>query len=148
MALPIVAGVMTVAGWFMKGGAIGSLLAHFGIKLTTKTAMAGVQIALMVLHFAARIAFLLAVLHFSFMTLNFLIYFFDALPTLLSSDTFLQIGYQLMQSIGLVQALKDAFAIFDVLFVSLLSAWALRFAWQTAEITSNEYFKLAMIVLA
>jgi len=148
MALPIVAGVMTVAGWFMKGGAIASIFSSIGVKLASKAVIVPILIATVVLLFAARIAFLIAVVDFAFLTINFLHYFFDALPTLLSSDTFLSLGYDVMRSIGLIEALKDAFAIFDVLLVSLLTAWALKFAYHTSKLTSDEFFKIGMIVQA
>ena len=51
-------GILAIAGWFTRGGAIASLLTWFGVKFTSKAAILSAQIASISLLFASRAAFL------------------------------------------------------------------------------------------
>ncbi|KIM03168.1 MAG: hypothetical protein KU29_12570 [Sulfurovum sp. FS06-10] len=148
MALPLITGIITIAGWFMSGGAVASFFAWMGVKLTSKVVIVGIQITTITLLFASRIAFLIAVLEFARLTLNFFHNFLNNLPTLLSSDVYLSLGYEVMRSIGLIDALKDSFAVFNVLIVAMLVAFVAKFAFHTAKITSDEFFKVGMLLQA
>lgn len=140
--------ISIIAGWFTSGGAIASFFAWFGVKFTSKTFIVGTQVSTIVFLFSARIAFLIAVLNVGKLTINSINLALNSLPTSFNSDEFLSIGYQIMQSIGLISALLDAFDLFNSIFISILLAWALKFAFHTAKMTSDEFFKLGMLLQA
>ncbi|KIM03140.1 MAG: hypothetical protein KU29_12635 [Sulfurovum sp. FS06-10] len=144
MAFPIIA---TIGGWFTSNGAVKKIFDWIGDKFSSKTAILGQQWFTLAALVAARIAFLIAVLEFSRLTLGAFQRFLDNLPSLLSSDVYLSLGYQVMRSIGLIDAFLEAFSLFNVLFVSLLTAWSLKFAYHTAKMTSDELFKIGVLTL-
>ena len=145
MAFPIIA---TIGGWFTSNGAVKKIFDWIGDKFSSKTAILGQQWFTLAALVAARIAFLIAVLEFSRLTLGAFQRFLDNLPSLLSSDVYLSLGYEVMRSIGLIDALTDAFAIFNVLIVAMLVAFVAKFAFHTAKITSDEFFKVGMLLQA
>ena len=140
--------ITMIAGWFTQGGAISALFTWLGVKFTSKSFIIGIQITTVALLFSARAGFLWAVLEASRLTLNALIHFFEILPTMLTSDTTLSLAYDVFRAFGITDAFMDAFSIFNVLFVSILTAWFLKFAYHTAKTTSDEFFKLGMLLQA
>jgi len=138
--------IKIIAGWFGLDGAISALFAWIGVKFTTKTLVVGSQISTIIILFAARAAFLIAVLQFAKLTLNSLSLLFNSLPLMLTSDSILSTAYLVMQSIGLIDALMNSFSLFNTLFLSLLTAWVLKFAYHTSKMTSDELFKLGMLL--
>jgi len=140
--------ISIIAGWFTSGGAIAAFFTQLGVKLTSKSFIVGVQIGTIVTLAFARIAFLIAVVSFAKLTLNALTVALNSVPTLLTSDSIISLSYDVMQSIGLIDAVNDAFSLFNTLLVSLLTAWALKFAYHTSKITSDEFFKLGMLLQA
>lgn len=148
MAIPLISGITTIAGWFTSGGAIASFFAWIGVKLTSKALIVGVQIATITALFVARIAFLVALLEMARLTINFFNNFLSQLPTLLQSDLYLSLGYEVLRSIGLIDALVDSFAVFNILMVALLMAFVAKFAFHTAKTTSDEFFKIGMLLQA
>lgn len=137
-----------IGGYFVSGGAISAFFAWVGVKFTSKAVIVGIQISTIVLLFAARIAFLISVLEFARLTYNYINSFLNNLNSFFNSDTLLSLGFKVLQSIGIVDAFMDAFAIFNVLFPALLLAWALRFAYHTSKMTSDEFFKIGMLLQA
>lgn len=138
--------IKIIAGWFGVDGAIATFFAWLGVKFTSKALIVGTQIGTIIILFATRAAFLIAVIHFAKLTLNFLTVFFNSIPSMLTADNILSTAYLFMQSIGLISAFTDAFSLFNTLFISLLTAWALKFAYHTSKMTSDEFFKLGMLL--
>lgn len=137
-----------IGGFFTGGGSIASFFAWFGIKFSSKAVVVGIQISTIVLLFASRFAFLIAVLEFARLTYNQIKDLNTKLNTIFDSDAFLSLGFKVLESVGVVDALTDAFSIFNILFTALLTAWALKFAFHTSKITSDEFFKLAALLQA
>lgn len=137
-----------IGGFFTGGGAIASFFAWIGVKFSSKAVIVGVQISTIVLLFAARVAFLLSVLEFARLTYNYINRFLDGLNTIFNSDSLLSVGFKVLQSIGVLDAFYDAFTIFNVLFPALLLAWVLKFAYHTSKMTSDEFFKIGILLQA
>jgi len=140
--------IKIIAGWFGLDGAISAFFAWLGVKFTSKAFIVGIQMGTIVILFAARAAFLIAVIQFAKLTLNSLTVFFKSIPLMLTSDNIIATAYLFMQSIGLISAFMDAFSLFNTLFISLLTAWALKFAYHISKTTSDEFFKLGMLMQA
>lgn len=137
-----------IGGFFTGGGAIASFFAWIGVKFTSKAVIVGIQISTIVLLFSARIAFLLSVLEFARLTYNYINTFLENLNSYFSTDGLLSLGFSVLRSIGIVDAFMDAFAIFNILFPALLLAWALKFAFHTSKMTSDEFFKIGVLLQA
>lgn len=137
-----------IGGFFTGGGAIASFFAWMGVKFTSKAVIVGLQIGTIVVLFSARIAFLVSVLEFSRLTYNYINTFLNNLNSIFNSDTLLSLGFNVLQSIGIIDAFVDAFAVFNILFPALLLAWVLKFAYHTSKMTSDEFFKIGMLLQA
>lgn len=137
-----------IGGFFTAGGPFLSFFAWVGVKFSSKAVIVGIQFSTIVLLFAARIAFLISVLEFARLTYTTANSFVNNLNTFFTSDTLLSLGFRVLQSIGIIDAFKDAFDIFNILFPALLLAWVLKFAYHTSKMTSDEFFKLGMLVQA
>ena len=141
-------GILAIAGWFTRGGAIASLLTWFGVKFTSKAAILSAQIASISLLFASRAAFLVAVLEVAKLTINSISHFFSMLPTWFYSDSIMSLAFNVLRAYGIIDAFMDAFDLFNTLFVAILAAWVLRFAFYTAKTSSDEFFKIGMLLQA
>lgn len=137
-----------IGGFFTSGGVIASFFAWIAVKFSSKGVIVGIQISTIVLLFSARVAFLISVLEFARITYNYVNTFLNNLNSFFNSDTFLSLGFKVLQSIGIIDAFMDAFAIFNVLFPALLLAWVLKFAYHTSKMTSDEFFKIGMLLQA
>jgi len=144
----MIKGILTIAGWFTSGGAISAFFAWLGVKFTSKAFIVGTQIASVTLLFSARAAYLWAVLEVAKLVINGISLFLSSIPEFMASDELLAIGLKVLQSIGIIDALIDAFSLFNTLFVAILSAWVLRFAFHTAKVSSDEFFKIGMLLQA
>lgn len=137
-----------IGGFFSAGGAITSFFAWVAVKFTSKAVIIGIQIATIVLLVVARVAFLIAVLDFSISVFNSINTFSKGMNTLFNSDSIISLGFKVLQGIGLIDAFMDAFAIFNVLVSALLLAWALKFAFHTSKMLSDQFFKLGVLFQA
>jgi len=137
-----------IAGWFLGDGAIAAFFAWIGVKFTSKSVIVGIQITSVSLLVASRIAFLWAVLEFAKLTINGMTVFFKSIPSFFSSSEVLSISYDILRSIGFIDAILDAFSIFNTLLIAMLTAWVLKFAFHTAKTTSDEFFRIGMLLQA
>jgi hypothetical protein len=137
-----------IAGWFLGDGAIAAFFAWIGVKFTSKTAIVTTQIAIVSLLVASRVAFLWAVLEFAKLTINGITAFLKSIPTFLDSSEIMSISYDILRSIGFIDALLDAFSILNTLLIAMLTAWVLKFAFHTAKTTSDEFSKIGMLLQA
>lgn len=137
-----------IAGWFGSGGAVSALFTWLGVKFTSKSLILGVQITTISFLFSARAGFLWSVLEVAKLTINGITFFLNSLPTMLTSDAILSLAYNVLRSFGIIDAFIDAFSLFNTLFVAILFAWILHFAFLTFKITSDEFFKIGMLLQA
>ena len=137
-----------IAGWFLGDGAIAAFFAWIGVKFTSKSVIVGIQITSVSLLVASRLAFLWAVLEFAKLTINGITAFFKSIPSFLDSSEIMSISYDILRSIGFIDAFLDAFSIFNTLLIAMLTAWVLKFAFHTAKTTSDEFFKIGMLLQA
>lgn len=142
----IVGAIRTFLGWFGSGGAVAILFAHLGAKITAKSAAIAWQIVSIALLFFSRLTFGYAVFEVLRLSFNALNYFVTSIPTYLTSSSIGTLAYTLMRSIGLIDAFNDAFVIFNTLFIAIVMAYLTRFAFQTVKMTSDEYFKLSVLI--
>lgn len=137
-----------IAGWFTVGGGLSTLFAWLGVKFTSKAFIVSAQIASVTLLFSSRVAFLMAVLEIAKLTINSINHFFSILSTSFNADDMMSMAFNVLRSFGIVDAFMDAFALFNTLFVAILSAWVLKFAFHTAKTSSDEFFKIGMLLQA
>ncbi len=137
-----------IGGFFTGGGAIASFFLNLGAKLVSKPFIIGAQIARMVALFVAYIAFLVAVVKFSVKTINYINSFLHDMSSYFNSDTLLSLGFKVFESLGIIDAFNDAFAIFNILFPALIGAWALKFSYKIYKMASDEFYKLGALLQA
>lgn len=140
--------IQLIGGFFTSGGVISSLFAWFGVKLTSKAVLVGLQIVRIIALFGAYIAFLVAVLKFSIKILNYINSFLHDMSSYFNSDDLLFIGFKVFESLGIIDAFVDAFAIFNIFFPALLGAWALKFSYRIYKMASDEFYKLGSLLQA
>lgn len=140
--------LQVIAGWFTTGGAISTLFTWLGVKFTSKAAIISAQIASVTLLFTSRAAFLWAVLEVAKLTINSINHFFSILSTSFNADDMMGFAFNVFRAFGIIDAFMDAFALFNTLFVSILAAWVLKFAFHTAKTSSDEFFKIGMLLQA
>ncbi|MDD3462457.1 MAG: hypothetical protein PHW07_02310 [Sulfurospirillaceae bacterium] len=153
MALPLIALggtvatiIRTIGGWFAKGGAVSSFFAWLGVKFTTKGLAVAWQIATLIALFASRVAFGIAFVDLCTTLYNYFNSFLSSLNSTLHTGDLLSTAYQVLISIGAIDALKDSFAVFNVCIVAIGVAYLLKYIFKTLEVTSNEYFKLSVLL--
>lgn len=138
--------VIRIAGWFGAGGAVSTFFTWIGVKLTTKAFAIAFQIATMVALFVARVAFGYAVYNIGTKLYNYFNSFMNIINSFFHSDGFLTLAYQILTAIGFIDAFKDAFDIFNICLPAIGVAYLAKFAFKTLEVTSNEYFKLSVLL--
>jgi len=154
MALPIigtiasgVAGVITLfRGWFGAGGVFAGLTAWFTVKFTTKALAVSSQILTMTALFLSRVAFVTAIYLLYTNISDILNDFKTQLPQLMTQNELMSLAYNFMRSVGLIDAFIDAFSLFNVLLFSLVSVFIARIAFESLKMTSDEFFKLKVLI--
>jgi len=137
-----------IGGFFTGGGAIASFFAWIGVKFTSKAVIVGIQITRISVLVVAYVAFLSKIIEFSTKTINYINTFLEDMPSHFYSDDILSLGFKVLQSIGIIDALNDAFAIFNILFPLLLLAWVGKFSYLIYKILSDEFYKLGSLLQA
>ena len=157
MALPVIAvllntartGVMAVIdyliGWFGKNGILAGFFTQLGVKLTSKSFIIAFQIATSLTLVASHIALGVAIYEVYQFISNALIVFKEQLPTLMTQNDLMSLAYNFMRSVGLIDAFKDSFALFNVLLFSLVVATLAKLAFKAMKLSADEYFKLSVL---
>ena len=152
MALPIFAAglfgtlVSRIVGFFSAVGPLASFFVWIGKKFAVKGVVLPIQLAVLGALVVAKVAFLVALLTLLATIYNLIKSFLDSLPSLLNSDSILVIALQLMQSIGLLDALNDAFSVFSLLFTSLLLLFISKVVLHSLKDASDEFFKIGVLL--
>lgn len=153
MAFPVISiagavadGIAGIWAFFSKTGPIAAFFVWIGQKITTKALVVPIHIALMTVSTAARIVFLGAVVTFGLGVYNKINEFLFDLPSLFTSNEFLIVSYKLLQAIGFIDALVNAFASFSLILTSLFVILFAKLALFLAKATSDEFFKLGLLL--
>lgn len=152
MALPIFAAglfgtmVSRIVGFFSSAGPLASFFIWIGKKFAIKGVVLPIQLAVLGALVVAKVAFLIAILTLLATIYNLISSFLGMIPSLLSSDSVLVIALQLMQAIGLIDAVLDAFAVFTVLFASLLALFISKIVLHSLKDASDEFFKIGVLL--
>lgn len=132
--------------FFASTGPVAAFFAWIGKIITTKALVVPIHIALMTISTTARIVFLGAVVTFGLAVYNKINSFLGDLPSLFTSNEFLIVSYKLLQAIGFTDALVNAFASFSLILTSLFVILFAKLALYLAKATSDEFFKLGLLL--
>lgn len=155
MALPLVAGavagisgfISTVSGFFATGGPLLAFFVWIGKKLVAKFSIVTIQFAVTGAFFASKALFLLSVLNVLRLIYNKMKELLDTAPSTMVSDGVLSLSYKVMQSIGFIDALADAFSVFSLIFASLLLIYVTKVATQALKDIKDSFYKSAMLMM-
>lgn len=153
MALPLFAiggavaeGIAGIWAFFSSTGPIAAFFVWIGKLITTKALVVPIHIGLMTVTTGARVIFLGAVVIFGVDVFNKINYFLDTLPSFFTSNEFLIVAYKILQSIGFNDALVNAFASFSLILTSLFVILFAKLTLYLAKATSDEFFKLGLLL--
>lgn len=158
MALPIISvavGAITTGvsglialfrGWFGAGGVLAVFFGHLGVKLSAKSVAIAWQVATIMALFSSRVAFGVAVFEVGRLVHNYINFIVDQIPTLMTQNEIMTLAYTFMRSVGLLDAFNDAFVIFNSFIVAVFVAFLARFIYHSIKLTSDEYFKLSVLI--
>lgn len=158
MAFPVIAVALNSArvgigavidffiGWFGRKGILAGFFTQLGAKLTSKAYFIAKQIATGLALVALHLAMMNAVWEVYKFIANSLNIFKSKLPILMTQNDTMTLAYTFMRSIGLIDAFLDAFALFDVLLFSLITALIAKMAFHTLKVTADESFKLSILM--
>ena len=152
MALPIFAAglfgtmVSRIVGFFSAVGPLASFFVWIGKKFAIKGVVLPIQLAVLGALVVAKVAFLIVILTLLATIYNLITSFLDSIPSLLSSDTILALALQVMQSIGLIDAISDAFSVFTILFTALLVLFISKVVLHSLKDDSDDFFKIGILL--
>lgn len=135
-------------GFFSGSGPLMAFFVWLGKKLVMKFGMVQVQSTLTALFFASKALFLFSILNFIRLIYNKFKELFDTLPTSIASSPSLDIPYKVIQSIGIIDALLDAFSFFALVFSSLLLIYILKVATKALQQIKDDFHKMSMLMMA
>lgn len=133
-------------GWFGQGGVLAVFFGHLGVKMTAKGAAIAWQVASLVALGASRVAFGVAVFEIARLIYNYINVITEQIPTFMTQNDIMTLAYTFMRSVGLINALNDAFVIFNAFIVAIFVAFFARFIYHSVKLTADEYFKLSVLI--
>jgi len=152
MALPIFAAglfgtmVSRIVGFFSAVGPLASFFVWIGKKFAIKGVVLPIQLAVLGALVVAKVAFLIAILTLLATIYNLLKSFTSNLLQYFTTGDILSLAYNVMLSIGLISAVKDAFSVFSVFFASLLVLFISKVVLHSLKDASDEFFKIGILL--
>ena len=125
---------------------IGAVLAWFAARITSKAFFLGIQISVstaLIIGHIATVAFLFFAILFIYNKYNDLLNYITTMP---ATSDLLSVTMSIMQSIGLINAFNDVFAIFSPFLIGYLLYRVALIVFSAFEKTSNEVFKVGVLV--
>ena len=117
-----------------------------GKKFASKALIMPIQITVIGALVVAKVAFLIAVLTLLATIYNALKDILNNLPTLLTQNELMSSVYLLMRSIGLIDAIQDAFSFFSLTFGALLLLFISKVVLHSLKDASDEFFKIGVLL--
>lgn len=149
--MPVLIGIGSfisrIWGFFSAGGPLLAFFVWIGKKLLIKYSMVQIQFAITGLFFVSKALFLFGVLDLIRRIYNKVKELFDGAPTMLTSTPSLDLSYKFMQSIGLIDAIVDAFSFFVIMFSSLLLLFIGKVATKALQQIKEDFRDIAMMMM-
>lgn len=132
--------------FFGVGGTLSSFFLWMAKKLTSKALIVPLQYVVTTALVVARVGFVTTMLTLLASIYNKINDVLNQIPSMTaqSSNQSLSIGYNLLQSIGLIDALNDAFALFSAFFIPLMILFVSKLVLSILKMASDEFFKIGM----
>lgn len=147
MALPLLAAVPFVGSIVTGIGTLSTMVATWIVaKLTAKAFFLGSQIFVSFLLITSHIALLAFFLYAIMFVYNQYNTFLSLISTFGGGNEILSIAFQVIQSLGVLDAFTDVFAIFSPFILGYLGYKASMLVFHSLEHTSNELFKVGVLV--
>lgn len=138
--------ISSLLGFFSSAGPIAGFFVWIGQKVTVKALVLPIQFAVMGALVVAKLAFIGSLITLILWVYNTLHSALENLPSLMTSSQALQIGYNLLQSVGFIDAFMNAFASFTFVWVSLLALLVAKIALHSLKDASDEFFKIGILL--
>jgi hypothetical protein len=140
--------VSSLLGFFSSSGPLAMFFLWIGKKFASKALILPIQFLVVGALVVAKVAFLIAVLTLLATLYNMLNDLISQLPTLLTQNDLISLAYNLMRAVGLIDAVKDAFAVFNVVFIALLLLFISKVVLHSLKDASDEFFKIGVLLQA
>lgn len=134
-----------ILGFFTTGGGLFQFFAWIGKKIFVTSLILPIQITLIGAIITFRITFatgLVTLIIYAYNKTNDLLEYIN----LEISTSIFTIPYQVLQSLGVISALSDFFAIFTFVFIALLGALISKIAVLTFTQISDEFYKIGVLL--
>ncbi|MDY3204475.1 MAG: hypothetical protein RBR70_05330 [Arcobacter sp.] len=137
--------IAALLGFFSTTGPIASFFYSIGKKLTLTALIMPIQIALVGALVTAKVSMLVAIVTLIVWIYNQFIVVLNLINTQISSSI-LEIPVKVLQSLGLIQAMNETFALFSLVFIPLLLAFISKLAVSSLQSLSDEYYKIGVLL--
>jgi hypothetical protein len=138
--------ISTLLGFFSSTGPIASLFLWLGKKLSVKAIILPIQFTAMGALVTAKIAFLTTAISLVFWVYNRIHDLFDMIDGFVNSDGLLSVSFQVLRSIGFIDAFVDTFTSLSFVIVSALSLLVAKYALHSLKLASDELFKIGLLL--
>ena len=144
MALPVLAGVYSLGAGIAS--LVTSILGWIAVKLTAKAIAIPTYLFVSGLLIAGHLSMVLgmvALLSYFFSVYNV---FIDTLNSFSSEHEIVNVAFSIMNTLGIFKAFEDVFAIFSPFIILYLTYRGLVLIYLSFQITTNELFKIGVLV--
>lgn len=137
--------ITRLLGFFSSTGPIAQFFYMLGKRLALTALIVPLQITLIGALIVGRIALFTAIITLMILTYNKFIDIVSKIESLSTTQIFV-IPYQILESMGIIQAMIESFAFFSVVFTSLLLAFIAKMAVISLQSLSDEYYKIGVLL--
>lgn len=134
-----------ILGFFTTGGGLFQFFSWIGKKIAVTSLILPIQITLIGAIITFRITLTTALI-------TLIIYAYNKTNDLLEyisleiTSSILTVPYQVLQSLGVISALSDFFAVFTFVFIALLSTIIAKIAVISFSQISDEFYKIGVLL--
>lgn len=138
--------VSAMLSFFSSSGPLAMFFLWIGKKFASKALIMPIQIMVIGALVVARVAFLIAVLTLLATVYNAFKDILNNLPTYFQSNELMSYCYLLLRSVGVVDAVLDAFSLFSLTFTAILLLLISKVVLHALKLVSDEFFKIGVLL--
>lgn len=136
----------TLLGFFSSAGPIAGFFLWIGKKVSIKALVLPLQFSVMGALVVAKVAFLVASISLVLWIYNKFHELMDLVGTVSTLDNAIGTAYNVLQSIGFIDALFDTFSSLSYIWLSVLILLVSKFVLHSLKLASDEMFKIGLLL--
>jgi len=131
-------------GFFSSTGPIASFFLFIGKKIGIVALVLPLQYAVVGAFVVARFSFITLIVTLIIWIYNRFVILFEYIEVTALSTVF-ETPFLVLQSLGIVQAFIETFALFSYVLVSFLALFVSKLTYESLKLLSDEYYKIGML---